>query len=78
MALHKSKMVHIVLDTKFRSSVTVMEVVSSEGHVLLTNFFLQSLRVNVTTYIEVLDMAMKLWINGYGCKYFNKTLLSPL
>lgn len=49
----------IVIHIKFTSSVRFPEVVRNEGYVMLPDFFLQGLRINVTTYIEVLDTVVK-------------------
>lgn len=51
--------VSIVIRIKFTSSVRFLEVVRNEGYVMLPDFFLQGLRINVITYIEVLDTVVK-------------------
>lgn len=54
--------VSIVIHIKFTSSVRFLEVVRNEGYVMLPDFLLQGLRINVITYIEVLDTVVKCWI----------------
>ena len=39
-------------------------MVSNEGHVMPPHLFRQGLRVNDTTYIEVLEAFLKLWIDS--------------
>lgn len=41
--------------TRFLASVIVLEVVSSEGHIIGLNFFQQGLWSNAAGYIEVLE-----------------------
>lgn len=40
----------------------VVGILSNGSHVIPRHFFLQSLRVNVNAYIEVLDTVVKSWI----------------
>ena len=52
-----------VMHTKFPSSVMVLGVVSSEGHVMPPHFFQEGLRVNAAGYIRVLKTVVKPWID---------------
>lgn len=42
--------------------MTVLEVVSNEGQVMLSDFFMQNLRLNAIAYIKLLYTVVKLWI----------------
>ena len=50
----------VVIHTKL--SMIIMAIVSSESHVLLYQFFLQSFKFNATTYIKMLKTVIKLLI----------------
>ena len=52
------------MHTKFPATVIVLGVVSNEGYIMPPNFFCQGLRVNCTTYIEVLEAVVKPWIDS--------------
>lgn len=49
----------------------VLEVVSSEGHVIPSYFFQQGFQLNAAVFTEVLETIMKPWINLVynGCLY---------
>ena len=53
-----------VMHTKFPATIMVLGVVSNEGHVMPPYFFPQRLRMNATTYIEILEAVMKPWIDS--------------
>ena len=52
------------MHTKVPATVMVLGVVSNEGPVMPPHFFRQGLRVNATTYIEVLEAVVKPWIDS--------------
>jgi len=52
-----------VMHTKCPSSVMVLGVVSSEGHIMPPYFFPQGLRINADAYIDVLRTVVKPWMD---------------
>ena len=59
----RKKHSNINFHTKFPSPVIIPGVVSSEGHVVPQHFLQESLRVNATGYIRVLETVVKPWID---------------
>ena len=55
--------VSTVMQTKFFSSVMVLEVISSEGHVMPPHFFQEGLWVNADGCIRVLETEVRPWID---------------
>ena len=53
-----------VMHTKCTVTVMVLGVVSNERRFVPTSFFRQSIRMNATTYIEVLEAVVKPWIGS--------------
>ena len=51
------------MHTKFLSSVMILGVVNSEGHVMPPHVFQEGLRVNADGYIRVLETVVKPWID---------------
>ena len=57
-----------VMHTKCPSSVMVLGVVRSEGHIMPPYFFPQGLRINADAYIDVLKTVVKLWMDKVAYK----------
>ena len=56
-----------VIHTKAISSVIVLKVVSKEFHVMLPDLFPEN-KINATTYIKLLDIGVKPWIEEVAKK----------